>query len=190
MMKIQHNIKIIILLSSLGFMITGCGAPLSTSKEFVPKSNVHQIASKSYASYTNSRFHFRVEYPKSFLMERPPTDNDGRTWVSKDRNASFTVYGSYNVLNLTVSTGLHQYLETPTWEKQSLRPIITHYERGANWFTVYGYTNHSRKDIFCTKTIVGKHFYYVLSYGLKVSEASKYKPILERVLNSFVPGQL
>ena len=173
---------------STSLVIVGCGSqPGSVNKN---TGAVREASNTSYAVYTNERFHFRIEYPKSFVMGLPPTDRDGRSWHAKDNGASFTAFGSYNVLNDTVNSMLQSWLVTPTWEKSSLRPIIIQHQKGSDWYSIYGYSDHSKKSVFGLKVYIGKLFAYEMDYKIKTNELAKYKPILDHVMNSLVPGPL
>lgn len=175
-------------LIGVSLILVGCGSqPSSVNKN---TGTVKETSNTFYAVYTNERFHFRIEYPKSFVMEPPPTDRDGRSWHSQDNSASLKAFGSYNVLDDTVNSMLQSRLLNPTWEKPDLRPIITQHQSGSDWFTVYGYSDHSRKSVFGLKVYVGKLFEYEVDYTIRTNELAKYKPMMDHVMNSLVPGPL
>lgn len=56
-------------------------------------------AQDRFRTYSNDRFFYSIEYPSAVLkMQPPPTNNDGRTFVSADRRTEMRVWASHNVL--------------------------------------------------------------------------------------------
>lgn len=55
-----------------------------------------------WTTYRNDRFGTTVDYPDLFaLLDRPPDNGDGQVFRTRDRRATLTVFGRYNVLGET-----------------------------------------------------------------------------------------
>src|SRR5690606_20483189 len=56
----------------------------------------------TYATYTNERFNYRLEYPAHFVAEGEPTNNDGQ--VFSGENVELRVFGTHNVQDESLRT--------------------------------------------------------------------------------------
>lgn len=50
--------------------------------------------SDNTVQYCNPRFNFCILYPKSFILQPPPQNGDGRTFVSPDKKAVIYAWGN------------------------------------------------------------------------------------------------
>jgi len=57
-----------------------------------------QVESDTWEVYENSRFNFSVEYPASWTLGEPVTNNDGREMHSSGKEIVCRAYGFYNAL--------------------------------------------------------------------------------------------
>ncbi|MGL5087456.1 MAG: hypothetical protein ACRC68_17345, partial [Clostridium sp.] len=73
-------------------------------KETVDSEIKIDFKNTKYIKYTNSRFGFSIEYPDFLEMQEAPTNDDGRIFISKDKNIKLVVSGYNNVLNDTVNS--------------------------------------------------------------------------------------
>lgn len=65
-----------------------------------------------YGTYTNTRFQFKVIYPKELLIPGEPYENnDGLGFESKDKEIKMTVWGGYNSLMETLQEMAMRYVE-------------------------------------------------------------------------------
>lgn len=65
----------------------------------------------AWSTYQNARFGTQVDYPADLFSERDPapTNNDGRTFRSRDGRARLSVYGAHNVEADTPQAYLDKY---------------------------------------------------------------------------------
>ncbi len=65
----------------------------------------------TYATYTNERFNYRLEYPAHFVAEGEPTNNDGQ--VFSGENVELRVFGTHNVQDESLRTIARSYGGNP-----------------------------------------------------------------------------
>lgn len=86
-----------------------------------------------YSTYHNSRFFFSIDYPSSLvIMQDPPANNDGRTFLSKDGRVEMRAWGQYNAQFLTVEEQFAEELNGHELE------AITYKTLSKNWFVITG----------------------------------------------------
>ena len=93
-----------------------------TTEAIEPEDMNEQMGIFEYSTYTNSRFGFSVEYPTSFKVGQPPTNNDGRRFFNEE--ATILAFGrNINILedNETIDK---YYRNTPSPSQRNLWPII------------------------------------------------------------------
>ncbi len=73
-----------------------------------------EIPADVFSTYSNNRFGFSVLYPKDFVEQPAPTNNDGRVFKSADGEAELTAYGSWNMETLGIGTLRDDYESTQT----------------------------------------------------------------------------
>jgi hypothetical protein len=103
------------------FLFAGIGALAATP-----------AGADTWRIYRNGRFGTAIEYPNRFQPGRPPTNNDGLSFTSTD-GASFSVFGSHNVLEHDLS-GYESFVRT----ERAKGERITYATHGSNWFVLSG----------------------------------------------------
>lgn len=63
----------------------------------------------SYKTYENSRFGYAVDYPSLFIAGETPDNGDGESFATSDSKASLSIWGEYNVFNLSPEQYLTKY---------------------------------------------------------------------------------
>ncbi|WP_428909761.1 hypothetical protein [Niallia sp. Krafla_26] len=143
-----------------------------------PKKKQKEAA--AFKTYNNARFGFSVEYPTSFTMGEPPTNDDGRSFT----NGEFTMvaYGSHiNTVedNETIEDYYHRALAS------SPSPIA--YQRlGDNWYIV-SYIDGF--NIHYEKAMINNDVIYTLQMKYPTGQKDKYDKIVTRISNSFKAGR-
>jgi hypothetical protein len=136
----------------------------------------------SWRTYRNQRFGTTIEYPDRFRPGRPPANGDGLAFTSAD-GASFSVWGSHNVLNHDLA-GLEAFIR----EKRSPGERITYNGHGPNWFVISGFRGdmvfYERHMLSHRGTIVNG---FSILYPTRLKAA--YDPIVTRMARSFRAGR-
>ena len=133
-----------------------------------------------YKLYNNERYGFFIQYPRSFIAQRPPDNGDGQEFKSADGTAALSVYGANLDPSQTIRTIYEDALEeahgVPGYSKVS-----------ATWFVISW-----QKDgkIVYQKTFVGMHSRntFVLTYPASRKEV--YAEMVRAIGKSFQPGDL
>jgi hypothetical protein len=140
-------------------------------------------AADTYRTYINARFGTVVEYPANLVFPRPESDNgDGRKFVSRDGAIEFTVYGSYNALDYTVTQEMQS--AAADWKHDGSR--ITYQKAGPNWYAISGY---SGDDIFYEKAIYRKDVFHTLIWQYPIKMKSRLDVPVNRSVHSLRVGQ-
>ena len=138
-------------------------------------------ADERWATYVNDRFGARIAYPADlFVMQPPPENDDGRTFVSFD-GAKILVFGGYNVDKETPASK-RAALDGPDYASASYNAS------GRNWFVVSGHRTIDGVDsIFYEKYIVSTASETIHSLIVTYPAKSKtgYDPIVDRIAASF-----
>ena len=97
------------------------GAPVAAAKE-------------GFATYTNGRFGFGIDYPVPLLKPGiAPVNGDGLKFVSADKQTTLEVYGSIAPEGVTIASLYQAAL------KDYGRSRITYRRQRGNWFVVSGF---------------------------------------------------
>jgi hypothetical protein len=135
----------------------------------------------SWLTYHNDRYGTTIDYPDIFKMQRPPDDDDGRTFKSAD-GAEFLVFAEYNALDFDLAK-YHNF----TVKNLDPDSVLTYQAHGGDWFVISGTKG---TDIFYER--------HLLSHGAQMTEGfvmtypatlkQTYDPIVARLAKSFRPG--
>jgi hypothetical protein len=130
--------------------------------------------------YRNDRFGTAIAYPNRFQPGRPPTNNDGLSFTSTD-GASFSVFGSHNVLEHNLS-GYESFVRAERAKGERIT-----YSHGSNWFVLSGTrgsaTFYERYLLSQRETIVNG---FVMEYPTRLQAI--YGPIVTRMSRSLRAG--
>jgi hypothetical protein len=160
-------------------------AALNMLRSLVVVAAVFVIASTAlgqtrYSTYTNDRFFFSVDYPSSlFEMQPPPENNDGRTFLSKDRHVEMRVWGVYDALSETLEQKYNAALKSFT-----KRPTYTVFSKSR--FVVSGVRDNR---IVYIKTLYRRtkdtDIFYTLTIEYPLADKIKYDTVVTHIANSF-----
>lgn len=138
------------------------------------------VAQKGFKTYSNDRFFYLVEYPADiFKMQAAPTNNDGRTFRSKDGTAEMRVWGQFNALGRNL---LEEY-------EESLKKCgkAQAYKAFRERYFVLSCTVRNR--IFYQRTIhrgrTGPEIFFTLTIEYPKSQKRKFDPLVTRISRSF-----
>lgn len=143
--------------------------------------SVAAAAQSKYDTYINERFSFSIDYPSDLLtMQPPPTNGDGRAFLSKDGNIELQIWANYNAL-------FHSVEQECAWSLENLKNVEVTYKKVADsWFVVSGTSN---GKIYYQKTLYHKFkntdvfFTFTLEYPK--SQKRRFDPVVRRIENSF-----
>jgi hypothetical protein len=135
-----------------------------------------------WLTYQNDRYGTTIDYPDQFKAEPPPGADDGRKFTSPD-GAAFSVWASYNVLDLSLA-------KDEAFTLQNLDPgqVVTYKARGDNWFVISGTKGDS---IFYERHLLSHGGQMTEGFSMTYPAAAKqtYDPIVARMAKSFRPGK-
>lgn len=130
----------------------------------------------NYERYYNDRFNFSVFYPGGLLNKQDaPQNNDGRTFVSPDRNIVMKVFGSYNVQDENIESLYNQQLNQTNRE-------VTYKTLEDDFFVVSGYENN---QVFYNKVMFDNNRMLNLNIDYNKSLQPEFDPIVAEISNSF-----
>jgi hypothetical protein len=136
------------------------------------------VQGRSWTTYINDRFGMRFDYPANvFAPDNAPANGDGRTFTSKD--ARVEIYASRNVEGDTPATFREKMKETEGYDE------VTYSPSGDTWLVVSGF----RDDmIFYEKYMFRGGVIFAFGIDFPKKRKPYYSPIVERMENSFRPG--
>lgn len=141
-------------------------------------------APESWNSYRNERFGLSLSYPGTvFAPDRTAEAGDGQLMVSKDGSARLLIGGLLN------ADGRSPAAYQDFIARQSYADYRIDYRRlGSNWFVLSGEGN---GKIFYEKVMFSCAGRLINSFALiyAADERQVFDPIVERIENSFRPGQ-
>jgi len=146
-----------------------------------PAAQIPEPSEVTYESYVNERFDYRVLYPANILTPQdPPTNQDGRTFQSPDRQIVMQVYGRNNALSESLNERYQQVLQQRS--NADLDRSVTYQTIGDNFFVVSGYQG---EWIFYQKTILDNDVFKTLEFSYHRSFQPAFDLIVSEVANSF-----
>ena len=132
-----------------------------------------------YTTYQNGRFGFSVDYPTSFTMAPPPSNDDGRKFYNEE--FSLVASGSY----------IHTLEQNETIETYYQRALanapapVTLQRLSDNGYTI-SYIDGS--NILYEKAIINDGVIFTLQMTYPSNKKKKYDGIVTRISNSFKAG--
>ena len=132
-----------------------------------------------FTTYTNGRFGFRIEYPRSFISKELPENGDGIGFVSPDGAASLVVAGGNND-----GFTLKDYYEMSL---KSVRGQLGYRKMGGSWFVI---TWQDSDKLGYMKMFVGNGSQNSFTFTSPESQKSEYEAVITRLEKSFSPGNL
>ena len=107
---------------------------------------VHAAWAEGWRTYTAARFGAIADVPASWSIAPPPTNNDGASFRSPNRDAEISIYGSFIMENDVSSEFnlLRKFIKEDG-------AVIKYTNFGPNWLVVSGLTKTNK--IFYQKTI-------------------------------------
>lgn len=136
-------------------------------------------AQSKFTTYDNDRFNFSIEYPSDLLkMQEPPANNDGRTFLSRDKTVEMRVWGQYNALDRTLSEEYNEALA-------GYGAGVTYKVLGDSSFVISGTAG---SKIFYRKTMLrtgGVEVFYTFTIEYPKAQKSKFNSVVTRIARSF-----
>lgn len=139
---------------------------------------VETSGEENWEVYINSRFGSTIDFPSSLFEIQPaPGNDDGRSFKSKDGQASFLIFGSHNALSQTVKEMFGDELISETYES-----ILEKFLDENGYFL-----KAVSQDQVIARRIILDQSGVIHTFQIKYPKAenSTYDPILTRMLASF-----
>jgi hypothetical protein len=132
-----------------------------------------------FRTYTNARFGFRFDYPRSLLVKVQHQDGNGIQLVSKDGAVSLLAFG-FNNPGTDLATAYNSAL-------QAVKGELGYHVMAGTWFVIK--SKHGDNLIF-EKGFLGKgsETTFLLSYP--ESQKNEYQVLVAQMEDSFEPGDL
>ncbi len=137
----------------------------------------------TFSNYCNGRFNFCVQYPSElFLTTPPPSNNDGRTFISKDGTIQLIVFGTYQLhwtLPETFDMALHAIKSQQTESDWMSSQIL-----GKQYFEISGTVE---GNYYYRKTFKRNHQFITLIFESAFAplKAELIEEVREEIINSF-----
>ncbi len=136
-------------------------------------------AQSKFTTYSNDRFYFSIEYPSEMLKAQPaPANNDGRTFVSRDKAVEMRVWGQYNALDRTLTEEYNEALA-------GYGSGVTYKVLGDSSFVISGTAG---SKIYYRKTMLrtGRNeVFYTFTIEYPKTQKSKFDSVVTRIARSF-----
>jgi len=141
--------------------------------------DIAQGEETQYETYYNGRFDFSIQYPSNLLIpQSPPTNNDGRVFVSSERNIRMVVYGRHQVDQSLEGF----YLSSLQFHDQQ-GAEVTYVFRNEEEFVISGYD--SDGNVFYDKVLLRHGDFLTLSFTYDRSLQPELDSVVTDVSNSF-----
>ncbi|MCP1144550.1 hypothetical protein MKZ01_06905 [Lysinibacillus endophyticus] len=136
-----------------------------------------QQSQVQYATYSNERYGFQLQYPSDLTMDPPPTNGDGATF----RNEDFTLL-AYGSLTNVLEPGetIHTYYDRDLEDI----PVEVSYQKLTNDWYVLSYNDNG--IITYKKFFFGDSFANTLIITYPESKKDIYNPITAHIAETFV----
>lgn len=135
------------------------------------------LRAQGFDRYCNARYGFCVSYPKSFRMDPPPANDDGR--IFRDGSGLVMTISGINNTGETLATEIHT-------ESEGFDTVTQRFE-GKNGFVLSG--NKGTKVVYF-KEFVGNGCINHLTIEYPARLKAKYGRVVAKVARSFKPGNL
>jgi len=136
-----------------------------------------------WRTYRNERYGTTIDYPDIFKAGPPPANDDGLAFKSDD-GAAFSVFASFNALDLDLA-GFKDFI----LKNLEAGEVVTYQAQGKDWFVISG--TKGVDAIFYQRHLLshGKQMTesFVMSYPARLKP--KYDPIVARMSKSFRSGK-
>jgi hypothetical protein len=130
-------------------------------------------------SYSNGRFGYTVNYPKSLVAKGESDNGDGQRFESKDKKFTMAVWGEYNALENSVSAECEQRIKG----EQEDHPFTPSYKvTKSTWYAFSGIVG---STIIYQKAILQDDSFKTLRLEYPVAEKEALDPVVKRIVASF-----
>jgi len=136
----------------------------------------------TYTRYINTRYGFSIPYPSELLVPQPPPgNNDGREFLSHDKQAQMSAWGTFNVMEETLAGRFSQ-------EKTDPDRTVTYETSKDDWFVISGYID---GRIFYQRTYLVDDIFYTFFISYDQNLSDMFDPITAHISGEFrVPGMM
>ena len=135
-----------------------------------------------YDTYHNVNYEYSIEYPKNILTpQEADPDGAGRTFISKNGDASLSLRAYANALNQS----LEEVYNEACREELAQEPThtVTYKVMKPNWFVVSGYREGGR--VYYKKTILNNGIFKTFIFMYDENKKAVYEPITKHLAASF-----
>lgn len=151
------------------------------SKQDISEMQIPQSRNVEYDRYQNWRFNFSFIYPENFVEpQAPPTNNDGREFVSEDGLIRIVGYGSHFLGYDSLDEAYRE--ATQDRPANNRDRVVTYQTRGENWFVVSGYDGDM---VFYTKKVFNNDKFKTLDIRYDRDLQPEFDAIVREISRSF-----
>lgn len=135
-----------------------------------------------YTRYINTRYGFSIPYPSELLVPQPPPgNNDGREFLSHDKRAQMSAWGTFNIMEETLAGRMAS-------EKGDPDHTVTYEAIEDDWFVISGYVD---GRIFYQRTYLVDDIFYTFLIVYDEALSDIFNPITAHISGEFsVPGAM
>jgi hypothetical protein len=147
-------------------------SPAAAQDTFIPNRN-------GWATYVNGRFGMSFDYPSDIFAPAAPAENgDGQTFESPD--ATLQIFATHNALNDSPASMKREMVGMKDYEN------VTYSPSGDTWLVLSGFRG---ERIFYEKYFFRSGVISAFAIEFPAGRKPYYAPIIERIEDSFEPGQ-
>ncbi|MBN1882790.1 MAG: hypothetical protein JW885_11495 [Deltaproteobacteria bacterium] len=135
-----------------------------------------------YSRYINTRYGFSIPYPSELLIPQPPpSNNDGREFLSHDKQSQMSAWGTFNIMEETLAGRMAS-------EKSDPDRTVTYEATQNDWFVISGYID---GRIFYIRTYLVDDIFYTFYIVYDETLSDIFNPITAHISGEFrVPGAM
>jgi hypothetical protein len=138
-----------------------------------------QFATPQYEIYQNGRFNFQVKYPTDILTPlSPPTNNDGRVFVSPTRDIRMVVYGRHQI-----DQSLEAYYQSQLQSANLRGAEVTYTYQNDDEYVISGYEPSG--EVFYRRTLLRNENFLVLGFSYDRALQTEFDTVVAEIANSF-----
>ena len=129
--------------------------------------------------YSNGRYGYTVDYPKSLVAKGESDNGDGQSFESRDKKFKMAVWGQYNALENSVSAECEEGIKS----EQKDHPFTPSYKAIKNtWYVFSGIVG---STIIYQKAILQDDIFKTLRLEYPVAQKEALDPFVKRIIASF-----
>ena len=175
--------KIILLITMSAMMLASASFADNTATINGPDNDdtnaieVQKTQDANYYRYENAQFQYAIDIPVKATQASETSNGDGCMFVDPVDNATYTVYGAKNMMNLSLSNLYNIDMGTINFPKLTMQNF------GENWYVIAWEKD---KMGYYKKMYLNKDTYTSFGISYPLDKKKKYEKIIAHIDKSFV----